>query len=78
VLRRSLDVAKMNGGDKLEGFRRLNNLVEAVETDLRPEADLPSLVEHELALSPALGGRSVRPGRKEPARRAITRQMQLF
>jgi uncharacterized protein len=78
VLRRSLDVAKMNGGDKLEGFRRLNNFVEAVETDLRPEADLPSLVEHELALSPALGGRSVRPGRKEPVRRAITRQMQLF
>ena len=78
VLRRSLDVAKMDGGDKLEGFRRLNKFVEAVETDLRPEADLPSLVAHELALSPALGGRSVQVGSKRPARRAMTHQMRLF
>ena len=56
VLRRSLDAAKMDGGDKLEGFRRLNKFVEAVEKDLRPEADLPSLVAHELAVSPSLGG----------------------
>lgn len=78
VLRRSLDVAKMDGGDKLEGFRRLNKFVEAVETDLRPEADLPSLVAHELALSSALGGRSVQVGSKRPGRRAMTNQMRLF
>jgi hypothetical protein len=78
VLRRSLDAAKMDGGDKLEGFRRLNKFIEAVETDLRPEADLSAVVRHDLALSPALGGRSVQPGRKGPARHAITHQMRLF
>ena len=49
VLRRSLDAARVDGGDKLDGFRRLNKFVEAVETDLRPEANLPSLVAHEMA-----------------------------
>jgi hypothetical protein len=78
VLRRSLDAAKMDGGDKLDGFRRLNKFVEAVEMDLRPEADLPSLIRHERALSPALGGRSVQAGRKGPARQAMTHQMSLF
>jgi hypothetical protein len=56
VLRRFLDAAKVDGGDKLEGFRRLNKFVEGVETDLRTEVDLPSLVAHEMALSPDLGG----------------------
>jgi uncharacterized protein len=78
VLRRSLDAAKIDGGDKLEGFRRLNKFVDAVETDLRPQADLPSLVAHELALSPSLGGRSVQPSRRAPARPAATQQMRLF
>jgi uncharacterized protein len=78
VLRRSLDAAKIDGGEKIEGFRRLNKFVEAVETDLRPEADLPSLVAHELTISPALGGRSVQPGRKAPERPSMTRQMSLF
>jgi len=78
VLRRSLDAAKMDGGDKLEGFRRLNNFVEAIETDLRPEAHLSSLVAHELAISPALGGRSVRARKKTPARQAVSHQMSLF
>ena len=55
VLRRSLDAAKMDGGDKLAGFRRLSKFVEAVETDLRPDADLPSLVAHELAFVPHSG-----------------------
>jgi uncharacterized protein len=78
VLRRSLDVAKVDGGDKLGGFRRLNKFVEAVETDLRPETELPSLVAHELALSPALGGRSIQAGRKSSARHAMANQMSLF
>ena len=78
VLRRSLDAAKMDGGDKLEGFRRLNKFVEAVETEVRPETDLPSLVAHELALSPSLEGRSVQPGRKRPAHHGGIHQMSLF
>ncbi len=60
VLRRSLDASKIDGGAKLEGFRRLNNFIAAVETNLQPAADLPSLVQHELAISPSLDGRSVK------------------
>ncbi|MGA7241006.1 MAG: DUF763 domain-containing protein [Bryobacteraceae bacterium] len=78
VLRRSLDAAKMDGGYKLEGFRRLNKFVEAVETDLGTEADLPSLVAHERTLSSSLGGRSVQADRKRPARHVVARQMSLF
>jgi hypothetical protein len=77
MLRRSLDAAKMDGGDKLEGFRRLNEFVEAVETQVRPEADLPSLLTHELAISPALGGRNVQPVRKGSVHHS-TRQLSLF
>jgi hypothetical protein len=77
VLRRSLDAAKMDGGEKLEGFRRLNKFVDAIETDLRPEANLSSLVAHELALSRSLGGRSVQAGHKKLVP-DTTRQMSLF
>jgi hypothetical protein len=62
----------------LEGFRRLNKFVEAIETDVQPQDDLPSLVAHERAVSPLLWGRSVQPGDARKARQAITRQMSLF
>jgi hypothetical protein len=78
VLRRSLDAAKVDGGDKLEGFRRLNKFVEGVETDLRTEVDLPSLVAHEMALSPDLGGRSVQQNGPRSRNQPRPRQMRLF
>ena len=78
VLRRSLDAARLDGGDKLEGFRRLNKFVEGVEADLRPDVDLPSLVAHEMALSPGLGGRSVRQDGRRSLHHARPRQMHLF
>jgi hypothetical protein len=78
VLRRSLDAAKVDGGDKLEGFRRLNQFVGEVETDLRPQIDLPSLVAYERALSPSLGGRSVRQGNRRPTPPSEPDQMSLF
>ena len=78
VLRRSLDAAKVDGGDKLEGFRRLNQFVGEVETDLRPQVDLPSLVAHERALSPSLGGRSVRQDNRRPTPPSEPDQMSLF
>ena len=68
----------MDGGDKLEGFRRLNKFVEGVETDLRPGVDLPSLVAHEMALSESLGGRSVQQDHKRPSRGSGPNQMSLF
>jgi hypothetical protein len=59
VLRRSLDSAKLGHTEKLEGFRRLDQLVRRVEGEAQPEADFYRVLEHERAISPKLGGRTV-------------------
>jgi hypothetical protein len=41
VLRKSLDTAKVDGGEKSEGFRRLHRFVKAMETHLRTDVDFP-------------------------------------
>ena len=61
-LRTSLDRARLSGDekrDKLEGFRRLERFVRAVETRREPEADFEKLIAHENAISASLDGRSV-------------------
>ena len=58
-LRSSLDAAKLGDRDKLDGFRRLDSFVRAVETELEAEADFDAVVAHENAISPSLDGRSV-------------------
>jgi hypothetical protein len=78
VLRRSLDAAKVDGGEKVESFRRLNQFVDVVEERMHPAADLPRLVEHEVAISPSLGGRSVADDRSRHNRRPSSAQMSLF
>jgi hypothetical protein len=59
VLRRSLDKAKLDGGAKLEGFRRLDRFVKVVEHRMEPVADFERVLQHERAISPALNGRTV-------------------
>lgn len=59
VLRKSLDQAKLDRSDKIDGFRRLDGLVRTVEQNYQPRADFEQVVAHEFALSPSLGGRSV-------------------
>src|ERR1051326_5884842 len=59
VLRRSLERAKLDGGAKIEGFRRLDRFVKTVENRLQPEADFDSIIRHEHAISPSLDGRTV-------------------
>lgn len=58
-LRTSLDGAKVGDKEKLEGFRRLDRFVRAVEKNFEPEANFNALIAHENAISPSLGGRSV-------------------
>jgi hypothetical protein len=58
-LRGSLDAAKLGDRDKLDGFRRLEGLVRAVEVRHDPAAEFNSTVAHELEISQSLGGRSV-------------------
>jgi hypothetical protein len=58
-LRTSLDAAKVGDREKLDGFRRLDSFVRAVETEFEPDAELDAAVAHEKAISPSLDGRSV-------------------
>ena len=75
VLRRSLDSAKLGDTDKIDGFRRLDQFVHAVEEQYTPEADFDAIVAHEHAISPALDGRSVFDDRPKPKRNT---QLPLF
>ena len=59
VLRTTLDAARIEGNEKIQGFRRLHNFVCAVEENMRAEANFEAVIDHELAISPSLGGRSV-------------------
>lgn len=58
-LRTSLDKAKLGNSDKLDGFRRLEGFVRAIETSREPEANYPAVIAHENAISSSLNGRSV-------------------
>jgi hypothetical protein len=78
VLRRSLDAAKVDGGEKLEGFRRLDRFVKIVEERRQPVADLQAVVEHEFAISPSLDGRSVQDDRAKRRPHRVGQQMSLF
>jgi hypothetical protein len=96
-LRTALDRAKLgirsgSGNDrisdteKLEGFRRLERFVRAVEKRRNPAADFDKLIAHENAISASLDGRSVfddrprRRGNNDPGQRLKdqTRQRSLF
>jgi len=75
-LRTALDRAKAGDNDKIEGFRRLDKLVQAVENRFEPRADFDQIIARERAISSALGGRTVFDNaRPKPAR---PHQLSLF
>jgi hypothetical protein len=59
VLRRSLDQAKLGHTEKVDGFKRLDALVRAVEQRYKTDVRLEQVIEHERAISHELGGRTV-------------------
>jgi uncharacterized protein len=74
VLRRTLDRARVGDTEKLDGFRRLDRFVRAIEHRYSPQANFAAAIAHERAISPALGGRTVMDDRRpRPAA-----QMSLF
>ena len=77
ILRRSLDKAKLDGGAKIEGFRRLDRFVKLVEQRMEPRADFDAALQHEHAISPALGGRTVFDDHRAKTK-PRPRQMSLF
>jgi hypothetical protein len=75
VLRSALDSAKAGDREKLDGMRRLDRFVHAVEQRYQPEADFDAVLRHERAISPELGGRTVFDDRRKPTQ---SRQLDLF
>src|SRR5687767_8846190 len=59
VLRRSLDAARVGDTDKIDGMKRLDKFVRAIERRFSPEADFDAVMAHEHALSKSLDGRTV-------------------
>ncbi len=68
VLRRALDQAKVGDPEKLDGFKRLDRFVRAIETRAEPRADFDAVVRHEHAISPHFDGRTVK----------LRKQLRLF
>lgn len=82
-LRSALDKAKFGdvglssrdrtlGREKLDGFRRLERFVRAVETQFEPRANFDAVLAHENRISPSLNGRSVFDD--EPRQRKLRRR----
>ena len=65
VLRRALDAAKLGHTEKLDGIRRLDQLVRQVEEQFEPPANFERVLSYERAISPSLGGRTVMDDRKK-------------
>ncbi len=79
VLRRGLDAAKLGHTEKIEGFKRLDGLVRAVERQHEPMADFERVVQHEHEISPSLNGRSVFDDKREKRKQRIpAEQLSLF
>jgi hypothetical protein len=78
VLRRGLDAAKLGDADRVDGMRRLDKFVKAVERRYAAEADFDAVMAHEHAISPALDGRSVFDDRPAAKRKPRTPQLSLF
>jgi hypothetical protein len=82
VLRRSLDAAKLDRTEKIEGFRRLDQFTQRIEQEASPQANLSEALAHEQAISSSIGGRTVfeHLNRRQRAiqKSATRRQLSLF
>jgi hypothetical protein len=75
VLRRSLAAARLGDTDKVDGMKRLDTFVRAIEKRYAPEADFDAVMSHERAISKSIGGRTVFDDRKPRLRSG---QLTLF
>lgn len=65
VLRRSLDAAKVGYTDRIDGMKRLDRFVRAIEERYAPHADFARVIAHERTISTDLGGRTVFDNRRK-------------
>jgi hypothetical protein len=78
VLRRGLDRARVGETDRLDGLKRLDRFVRAIERAADPDVDFDAALNHEHQISAAVGGRTVNDDRPPARRPAARRQLRLF
>jgi hypothetical protein len=78
VLRRSLAAARLGYTEKVDGFKRLDQLTRTVERDRAPVADFDAALSHEQTISASLGGRTVFDDRLPGRRPKTSSQLRLF
>ena len=76
VLRRSLEAARIGHTERVQGFKRLDQLTRTVEHESSPLADFSAAMQHERQISPSLGGRTVFDDRRW--RSELAEQLPLF
>lgn len=79
ILRTALESAKLGHTEKLDGFKRLDGFVRAIETTCQPKAHFDQMLAHERSNSKSLGGRTVFDDRpKRTLQSAQSPQLALF
>jgi hypothetical protein len=76
VLRRSLEAAKVGNTEKMDGLRRLDRFVQAVEHSKAPSTDFSETVAREREISSSLDGTTA--GRRPVRSRPSVEQLPLF
>ena len=78
VLRGGLERARLGETDRLNGLKRLDRFVNAIERTGSPEVSFDAALEHERTISPELGGRTVLDDRAAAHRPGAPKQGRLF
>ena len=78
VLRHSLEAARLGHTERVQGFKRLDQLTRFVENQRQPLADFTAALEHERHISRSIGGRTVFDDRHSRNRNSVALQLSLF
>jgi uncharacterized protein len=76
VMRRSLEAARVGETDKIDGLRRLDRFVQAVEHSKTPSADFSETIARQRQISDSLNGATA--GSRPARSRRVTSQLSLF
>jgi hypothetical protein len=78
VLRKAVDMAKINRTDKLRGIEALGRMAQLIERHCDPFADVNRVIEHEREHSHQYGGMTVFGKAKPPEKKPEVVQMSMF
>ena len=78
ILRRSLEAARLDHTEKMQGFKRLDRLTRTVEEQRQPRANFDAAIAHERKISASIGGRTVFDDRTRKTEDGSSLQGSLF